>query len=59
MSPRFTPITQQSMSAVNQADFKGFSFLNNKYKCFANTPNSEPDTKLKDVKESAADTTDL
>ena len=40
MSPRLTPISHQAMTAVNQADFRGFSFVNSKYKYFGKSNTS-------------------
>nr|CAB3265162.1 protein kinase C-like 1B [Phallusia mammillata] len=31
MTPRFTPIPQQALSAIDQSDFKSFSYVNDKY----------------------------
>ena len=38
MSPRFTPVGQQAMHQINQAEFKGFSICNTNYKQFAGEP---------------------
>ena len=42
MTPNFTPIPSQSLSAVNQAEFKGFSFINKKFGEFNVQPADPP-----------------
>uniref|UniRef100_H2YRH3 Protein kinase C n=1 Tax=Ciona savignyi TaxID=51511 RepID=H2YRH3_CIOSA len=48
MSPRFTPIPSQSLAAIHQTDFRGFSYVNPAYtgglKSGSSTPTSHPST---------------
>jgi len=57
MTPRFTPIPQQAMGGVNQAEFRGFSFVNNQYKHYASSSSNDLVKQDDLVKET--DTTDL
>lgn len=59
MSPRFTPITQQGMSAVNQGDFKGFSFVNDKFKFFCNKSETEASEQIRAEEEESTSITSL
>ena len=59
MSPRFTPIGQQAMHQVNQAEFRGFSFVNTTYLQYAKHDTSSPDERPQASQIQQAIATDL
>nr|XP_026692264.1 protein kinase C-like 1B [Ciona intestinalis] len=56
MSPRFTPIPSQSLAAINQSEFRGFSFVNSAY---SGSIKSKPATSPSVQSTSSVPSTDL